>query len=89
MVSTTVGSGRALNKLRWERKDGRRAAVGGSDGRLYIYDIGDMALPRESEWTDMQRAVANLQAGGAGGGMAGGVHANGVGDDYGRIVAGR
>ncbi|OSD02964.1 dynein intermediate chain [Trametes coccinea BRFM310] len=89
VVSTTVGSGRALNKLRWERKDGRRAAVGGSDGRLYIYDIGDMALPRESEWTDMQRAVANLQAGGAGGGMAGGVHANGTGDDYGRIVAGR
>ncbi|KAI0372730.1 dynein intermediate chain [Pilatotrama ljubarskyi] len=80
-VSTTVGSGRALNKLRWERKDGRRAAVGGSDGRLYIYDVGDMALPRESEWTDMQRTVANMVSGGA--------HANGIGDDSARIVAGR
>ena len=49
MVSTSVGSGRALNKLHWERKDKRRAALGGSDGRLYSYDIGDMALPRESE----------------------------------------
>ncbi|KAI0629159.1 dynein intermediate chain [Trametes polyzona] len=81
VVSTTVGSGRALNKLRWERKDGRRAAVGGSDGRLYIYDIGDMALPRESEWTDMQRTVAGMVSGGA--------HANGIGDDSARVVAGR
>ncbi|EJF64142.1 WD40 repeat-like protein [Dichomitus squalens LYAD-421 SS1] len=81
VVSTSVGSGRALNKLRWERKDGRRAALGGSDGRLYIYDIGDMALPRESEWTDMQRTVAGI--------MGGGPQANGLGDDSARIVAGR
>ena len=81
VVSTSVGSGRALNKLRWERKDGRRAALGGGDGRLYIYDIGDMALPRESEWTDMQRTVAGI--------MGGGVQANGLGDDSARIVAGR
>ncbi|KAI0741550.1 WD40 repeat-like protein [Daedaleopsis nitida] len=80
VVSTSVGSGRALNKLRWERKDGRRAALGGSDGRLYIYDIGDMALPRESEWTDMQRTVAGIMGGG---------QANGIGDDSARIVAGR
>ncbi|KAI0334523.1 dynein intermediate chain [Cubamyces sp. BRFM 1775] len=83
VVSTTVGSGRALNKLRWERKDGRRAAVGGSDGRLYIYDIGDMALPRESEWTDMQRTVANMTGGG------GGAYVNGIGDESARIMAGR
>ena len=81
VVSTSVGSGRALNKLRWERKDGRRAALGGSDGRLYIYDIGDMALPRESEWTDMQRTVAGI--------MGGGGQANGIADDSARIVAGR
>lgn len=59
-VSTSVGSGRAINKLRWDRKEGRRAALGGSDGKLYIYDIGDMAIPRESEWTDMQKTVANV-----------------------------
>lgn len=59
-VSTIVGAGRALNKLRWDRKEGRRAALGGSDGKLYIYDIGDMAIPRESEWTDMQKTVANV-----------------------------
>lgn len=81
MASTVVGTGRALNKLQWDRKDGRRAALGGSDGRLYIYDIGDMALPRESEWTDMQKTVAAL---------AGSAQANGAADtDPARIVAGR
>lgn len=81
VVSTTVGSGRAINKLQWDKKDGRRAALGGSDGRLYVYDIGDMALPRESEWTDMQKTVA---------GIVGGGQANGVSEsDTARIIAGR
>ncbi|KAF9477779.1 cytoplasmic dynein intermediate chain [Pholiota conissans] len=81
VVSTVVGSGRALNKMQWDRKDGRRAALGGSDGRLYVYDIGDMALPRESEWTDMQKTVASL----VGSGQVNGVAEN----DPTRIVAGR
>jgi len=80
VVSTNVGSGRAINKLQWDRKDGRRAALGGSDGRLYVYDIGDMAIPRESEWTDMQKTVA---------GVVGGGQTNGVADEATRIVAGR
>ncbi|KAF8994458.1 hypothetical protein BDQ17DRAFT_1430992 [Cyathus striatus] len=69
-VSTTVGSGRAINKLQWDKKEGRRAALGGSDGRLYIYDIGDMAIPRESEWTDMQKTLAGIVGGGQANGMA-------------------
>ncbi|KAF5338661.1 hypothetical protein D9611_012804 [Ephemerocybe angulata] len=80
VVSTTVGTGRGLNKLQWDRKEGRRAALGGSDGHLYIYDIGDMAIPRESEWTDLQKVVA---------GMVGGGQANGVNGDDSKIVAGR
>ena len=73
VVSTPVGQGKAINKLRWDHKDGRRAALGGSDGKLYIYDIGDMALPRETEWTDLQRTVAGMVGGG-------GVQLNGVAD---------
>ncbi|KIJ62044.1 hypothetical protein HYDPIDRAFT_30860 [Hydnomerulius pinastri MD-312] len=85
VVSTNVGSNRALNKLQWDRKDGRRAALGGSDGKLYIYDIGDTALPRESEWTDLQKTIAGMVGGGGGPGQT-----NGVADgDAGRIVAGR
>lgn len=58
-----MGSGRAINKLQWDKKDGRRAALGGSDGKLYIYDIGDMAIPRETEWTDMQKSLGAINSG--------------------------
>ena len=67
MVSTNVGAGRAINKLEWDRKDGRRAALGSSDGKLYIYDVGDIAMPRESEWTDMQRSITGIMSGGSAG----------------------
>lgn len=81
VVSTSVVPGRAINKVEWDRKDGRRAALGGSDGKLYVYDIGDMALPRETEWTEMQKTVAGLMGVG---------QTNGVVDGEGtRIVAGR
>ncbi|KIM56500.1 hypothetical protein SCLCIDRAFT_17183 [Scleroderma citrinum Foug A] len=80
-VSTSVALARAINKLQWDRKDGRRVALGCSDGKLYIYDIGDMAIPRESEWTDLQKTIA---------GMVGSGQANGVVDgDATRIIAGR
>lgn len=59
-MPTQVGSNRAINKLEWDKKDGRRAALGSSDGKLYIYDIGDMGIPRESEWTDLQRTIASI-----------------------------
>jgi dynein intermediate chain len=59
VVSTAVGTN-AINKFQWDRKDGRRAALGSSDGKLYVYDIGDMAIPRESEWTDLQRTISSI-----------------------------
>ena len=65
-MSTQVSATRAINKLKWDCKEGRRAALGGSDGRVYIYDIGDMAIPRESEWTDLQRTLSGMQSGGGG-----------------------
>lgn len=81
MVATSVGQGRAINKLQWDHKDGRRAALGGSDGKLYIYDIGDMALPRETEWTDLQRTVAGMVGGSA--------QTNGAGEELSRSANGR
>ncbi|KAE9404055.1 WD40 repeat-like protein [Gymnopus androsaceus JB14] len=80
VVSTSVGSGRALNKLQWDKKDGRRVALGGSDGKLYVYDIGDMAIPRESEWTDLQKVVSGMVSGG---------QTNGIVDGDVRLMAGR
>ncbi|KAJ3731071.1 WD40-repeat-containing domain protein [Lentinula guzmanii] len=81
VVQTSVGTGRALNKLQWDKKDGRRAAIGGSDGKLYIYDIGDMAIPRESEWSDLQKTVSGMVGGGA--------QTNGLVDGDVRSIAGR
>ncbi|KII85823.1 hypothetical protein PLICRDRAFT_115348 [Plicaturopsis crispa FD-325 SS-3] len=81
VVSTNVHPGRAINKLAWDRKDGRRAALGGSDGKLYIYDIGDMAIPRESEWTDLQKTLAGLS------GATTTTQTNGVSEE--KIAAGR
>lgn len=70
--STTVGSGRAINKLQWDHKDGRRVALGGSDGKLYVYDIGDMALPKESEWNELQKTITGISGGGQANGVADG-----------------
>ncbi|KAL5513179.1 hypothetical protein ACEPAH_3577 [Sanghuangporus vaninii] len=88
VVTTPVGTNRAINKLKWDSKDGRRAALGGSDGKMYIYDIGDMAIPRETEWTDLQRTLAAMQSGHAGGGGAGGTGA-GITPGVDGIIAGR
>lgn len=83
VVTTPVGSNRAINKLKWDSKDGRRAAMGGGDGKLYIYDIGDMAIPRETEWTDMQKVISGIMSGGQGGAPASGEA------DPSKIIAGR
>ncbi|KDN41869.1 WD40 repeat-like protein [Tilletiaria anomala UBC 951] len=60
IVRQQAGNGRALNKLAWDRKDGRHAAVGGADGRLYVYDIGELAAPADDAWSKMQDTVAKL-----------------------------
>ncbi|GAA6020547.1 hypothetical protein JCM11491_000791 [Sporobolomyces phaffii] len=45
-----------LNKLAWDKKDGRRCAVASSDGRVYIYEVSqDLVTPRDGEWEQMRR----------------------------------
>ncbi|EGU11335.1 Cytoplasmic dynein intermediate chain [Rhodotorula toruloides ATCC 204091] len=47
---------RGLNKLAWERKEGRRAAIGSSDGKVYVYELSqDLVTPREGEWDQMRK----------------------------------
>ncbi|KAG9043909.1 hypothetical protein FS837_008986 [Tulasnella sp. UAMH 9824] len=69
MVSSVIGDGRAINKFAWECKEGRRVGLGSSDGKLYIYDIGDIANSKESDWVDLQRSLGAM-AGGTGQGTA-------------------
>ncbi len=62
-TSVSVGTtGRALNKLAWDRQLGRKIALGSGDGTLNVYDIGDQAVPRESEWSEMQKTVQAMMA---------------------------
>lgn len=55
-----VGTSKAINKLAWDRKDGKRVALGSSDGHLYVYDVGEMAVPRDAEWAEMQKTVQTI-----------------------------
>ncbi|CAJ0752382.1 15203_t:CDS:2, partial [Entrophospora sp. SA101] len=59
IASTQVGQGRALNKLCWD-KEGKKAAIGSSDGRVHIYDIGELHHPRDDEWNRLQRTISEM-----------------------------
>jgi dynein intermediate chain len=57
---TTSSSAKGLNKLAWDRREGRNVAIGSSDGKVYIYDIGAMATPRETEWDILRGTLQGL-----------------------------
>lgn len=59
IMSEVAGAGKALNKLSWS-KDGRHAAIGSSDGHVYVYDIGEMATPHPEDWDTLQRTVNEM-----------------------------
>ncbi|GJN90008.1 hypothetical protein Rhopal_003003-T1 [Rhodotorula paludigena] len=70
IVSTVVGVDepgqrpRGLNRLAWDRKDGRRAAVGSSDGKVYVYELSqDLVTPRVDEWEQMRKTCNAALAG--------------------------
>ncbi|CAO3658598.1 unnamed protein product [Umbelopsis vinacea] len=58
-VSTMVGSGKALNKLAWD-KDGKKTAIGSSDGRVYVYELGDIAHPKPEDWHLLQKNISEM-----------------------------
>jgi len=44
-MQTQVGEGKGLNKLSWSH-DGKKIAMGGTDGKIYVYDIGEVKKER-------------------------------------------
>ncbi|KAK0552848.1 hypothetical protein OC845_001516 [Tilletia horrida] len=55
---------RALNKLAWDRKDGRRCALGSADGRVYIYELAEsLAAPSEDDFAKFQNTVRRILKG--------------------------
>lgn len=62
-VSTSLNVG--LNKLAWDRSaEPRRLACGGTDGRVYVLDVGGLAATTGTgdEWTEMGRLIGRTTA---------------------------
>ncbi|KAJ2644221.1 hypothetical protein GGF44_000747 [Coemansia sp. RSA 1694] len=57
----SIASGRALNKLAWDRP-GRRIAAGGADGVVSVYDVGDLSVPRPEDHAQFARTISELGA---------------------------
>ena len=58
---------RSLNKLAWERNEGRRVGVGGMDGVVTVFDVGPElgGDVRSDEWGGVKRLVGRLEGGAA------------------------
>ena len=51
---------RGLNKLAWDRRDGRKAAIGSSDGKVYIYDIGTLSAVNENDYEQFRKTITTM-----------------------------
>uniref|UniRef100_A0A8C1B3S8 Dynein cytoplasmic 1 intermediate chain 1b n=1 Tax=Cyprinus carpio carpio TaxID=630221 RepID=A0A8C1B3S8_CYPCA len=61
-ASVTVEGGCALNRVRWS-SGGREVAVGDSEGRLWIYDVGEkLAVPHTDDWSKFARTLMEIRA---------------------------
>ncbi|XP_075443411.1 cytoplasmic dynein 1 intermediate chain 1 isoform X2 [Ascaphus truei] len=60
-ASTTIEGASALNRVHWAQS-GREVAVGDSDGRVWIYDVGEFAVPHSDEWSRFARTLVEIRA---------------------------
>ncbi|CAG8568573.1 1319_t:CDS:10 [Paraglomus occultum] len=61
VVGVAVGNGKALNKIQWD-KDGRKVAIGSSDARVHVYDVGELGNARSDESLNLQRVISEMTA---------------------------
>uniref|UniRef100_A0A6Q2YSZ2 Cytoplasmic dynein 1 intermediate chain 1 n=1 Tax=Esox lucius TaxID=8010 RepID=A0A6Q2YSZ2_ESOLU len=60
-ASVTVEGASALNRVRWA-SGGKEVAVGDSEGRLWIYDAGELAVPHSEDWARFARTLMEIKA---------------------------
>ncbi|XP_076827081.1 cytoplasmic dynein 1 intermediate chain 1 isoform X9 [Brachyhypopomus gauderio] len=60
-ASVTVEGASALNRVRWA-SGGREVAAGDSEGRVWVYDVGELAVPHPDDWSRLARVLAEIRA---------------------------
>ncbi|XP_038144672.1 cytoplasmic dynein 1 intermediate chain 1 isoform X1 [Cyprinodon tularosa] len=60
-ASVTIEGASALNRVRWS-SGGKEVAVGDSEGRVWIYDTGELSVVHPEDWTHFARTLAEIRA---------------------------
>ncbi|XP_058609144.1 cytoplasmic dynein 1 intermediate chain 1 isoform X3 [Onychostoma macrolepis] len=60
-ASVTIEGAPALNRVRWA-SGGKEVAVGDSEGRVWIYDVGELAVPHSEDWARFGRTLMEIRA---------------------------
>ncbi|XP_061669415.1 cytoplasmic dynein 1 intermediate chain 1 isoform X6 [Syngnathoides biaculeatus] len=60
-ASVTIEGASALNRVRWS-PGGKEVAVGDSEGRVWVYDSGEMSVAHNDEWTRFARTLMEIRA---------------------------
>ncbi|XP_076006019.1 dynein cytoplasmic 1 intermediate chain 1a isoform X9 [Genypterus blacodes] len=60
-ASVTIEGAAALNRVRWS-SGGKEVAVGDSEGRLWIYDTGELSVAHSDDWGRFGRTLMEIRA---------------------------
>ncbi|XP_078811071.1 dynein cytoplasmic 1 intermediate chain 1a isoform X6 [Oryzias latipes] len=60
-ASVTIEGASALNRVRWS-SGGKEVAVGDSEGRVWIYDTGELSVAHTDDWTRFACTLMEIRA---------------------------
>ncbi|XP_056275648.1 cytoplasmic dynein 1 intermediate chain 1 isoform X2 [Pseudoliparis swirei] len=60
-TSVTIEGASALNRVRWS-SGGKEVAVGDSEGRIWIYDTGELSVTHLDDWSRFARTLMEIRA---------------------------
>ncbi|XP_037649876.1 cytoplasmic dynein 1 intermediate chain 1 isoform X24 [Sebastes umbrosus] len=60
-ASVTIEGASALNRVRWS-SGGKEVAVGDSEGRVWIYDTGELTVTHPDDWGRFARTLMEIRA---------------------------
>ncbi|XP_028284522.1 dynein cytoplasmic 1 intermediate chain 1a isoform X1 [Parambassis ranga] len=60
-ASVTIEGASALNRVRWS-SGGKEVAVGDSEGRVWIYDTGELSMAHTDDWARFARTLMEIRA---------------------------